>query len=106
MGEKVIDWTFRIGDFLTMTALVLGGIGFLLRLESQSRASETARKSEYDGLALAVKKVEGQMETLATALVKIAVQDERLKSHGIRLAQLEADVRRIDGRDHANVEPR
>lgn len=98
----MIDWTFRVGDIVTFAGLIVGGLYFLARLESQLVSVRTQNES----LSKAVTKVEGQMETVAAALVKVAVQDERLKSHSLRLSQLEADIRRLETQGGPYVEPR
>lgn len=98
----MIDWTFRVGDIVTFAGLIVGGLYFLARLESQLVSVRTQNES----LSKAVTKVEGQMETVAAALVKVAVQDERLKSHSLRLSQLEADIRQLETQGGPYVEPR
>lgn len=72
------DPTLSFGAILNLAGFVIGGVIFAITLRGDIRA-----------LMLRVSRLESNTDTMAGALVKLAVQDERLTSHASRIAKLE-----------------
>lgn len=88
----MIDWTFRLGDIMTMLMFAGGGVGAFYGIRQE------VAKLRWDETSIAsrLNDIEREMKALAAAAVKLAVQDERLNSHTRRLDVLEEDVRRLE----------
>lgn len=70
-----IDWTFRAGDILTAGSILIGGIGFALKIGSDIGSL----KSTEGQNAVSIAELKHAISSLSEATVKIAVQDERMK---------------------------
>ena len=73
------DWSIKLGDVLTIVAIVAAALGFLYTL-----------RGKVDAMDGRLKHVETELSAFVQALVQLARQDERLNSHDKRLSSIEA----------------
>lgn len=70
-----MDWTFRVGDILTAGSILIGGIGFALKIGGDI----SSLKSTEGQNAASITELKHAISSLSETTVKIAVQDERMK---------------------------
>ncbi len=72
------DWSVKLGDVLTIIAIIAAALGFLYTL-----------RGKVDALDDRVKHIEADLGKFVEVLVTMGKQDERLNSHALRIAELE-----------------
>jgi hypothetical protein len=81
------DWSIRFGDVLTILVFAVGALGFLYTL-----------RGEVKGQGDRIKHIEADLGKFVEILVTLGKQDERLKSHDLRIADLEKAAPRVKRR--------
>lgn len=80
----VFDWSIKLGDVLTIVAIVAAALGFLYTL-----------RGKVDAMDGRLKHVETELSAFVQALVQLARQDERIEAHDKRLNSLESARPRV-----------
>ena len=70
-----MDWTFRVGDILTAGSILIGGIGFALKIGGDIGSLKSTEGQNAKGIAELKHSLASLSETTAT----LARQDERMK---------------------------
>ena len=73
-----LDWTIKLGDILTIIAIAGTALGFLYTL-----------RGKVDVLGDRVKHIEMDLSKFVEILITLGKQDERMKSHDVRISELE-----------------
>jgi hypothetical protein len=82
----VFDWSINVGQLLMILITAASGLGFIYTLRDDQKANGKRLEA-----------VETEIRKLGELVVKLAVQDERLTSHSIRIDRLDT---RLDAIEH------
>jgi hypothetical protein len=85
----VINWEITVGNIVTITAIVLGGLWTLFSIQGKVEGvgADVKRLGKRADL------IETSMEDVRKAMIQLAVQDERMNNQDARMNRLAEELR-------------
>jgi len=92
----MIDYTITIGNLMSLVAIVMGGITFLIRVESRLNILIHERIMEKESTGKKFEDIDTHLTKLGDALIQLAKQEVRMDGIEKRISELLQKIEEIN----------
>lgn len=96
----MFELTISLGSILTMASFLVGGLVFALSIKGDTRVHE----ARFDSMSEQQREIREELKKLSEVLIKLAVQDGRIKAAEDRIAAQGLRLDETSGRLNAYID--